>query len=248
MHVPAANYHMPDRLASATGCRSERESGERSSVVDGGALGDQLSVLGRGTHFPQILYADPIFGQVLMTRTSLALITYLLGDRYELAAMNAIIEAAGHEHLALHVDTPQPPPLPPFSQVANATWILGDYTAENGATLMVLGGHKWCRHPIGDEVTALSKTVAIEASAGSVLIWHGNLWHGALPRRTPGLRISLITYFARHYLRRMVAGFPLSQSITEEMLARNGERFAILTNRETLESDGHWVTRRSHFA
>ena len=227
---------------------AERETGSRPSVEGGDSFGDQIAPLGRGTHFPEILFADPIFEQVVMTEAPLALITYLLGESCELAAMNAVIKAAGDEYLALHVDTPQPSPLPPYSQVANATWILTDYDAENGATVMLPGSHKLCRHPVGDDVTDFSDAVTIEAPAGSVLIWHGNVWHGALPRKAPGVRVSLITYFTRHYLRRVVAGFPLSQPITEEMLARNSERFAILTNRDTLEADEHWYTRRSQFA
>ena len=129
---------------------AERETGARPSIEGGDSFGEQIAPLGRGTHFPEILFADPIFEQVVMTEAPLALITYLLGESCELAAMNAVIKAAGDEYLALHVDTPQPSPLPPYSQVANATWILTDYDTEKGATVMVPGSHTLCRHPVGE--------------------------------------------------------------------------------------------------
>ena len=32
------------------------------------------------------------------------------------------------------------------------------------------------------------------------MIWHGNTWHGSFPRRIPGVRVNLATYFCRQYM------------------------------------------------
>jgi hypothetical protein len=181
------------------------ETGLRPELSDGDRFSGQMASICRGATFSNIFFADPIFEQVMMSEAPLALVTYLLGESCEFAAMNAVIKAPGAEYLNMHVDSPQPAPLPPYSQVANATWLLNDYDAANGATVMVPGSHRWCRHPVGEEVADVSNGIVVKAPAGSILIWHGNTWHAALPRTAPGIRVSLITYFVRHYLRRTVS-------------------------------------------
>ena len=36
--------------------------------------------------------------------------------------------------------------------------------------------------------------VPVEAAAGSLIVWHGNTWHGAYPKETDGLRMNVTTY------------------------------------------------------
>ena len=69
-----------------------------------------------------------------------------------------------------------------------------------------------------------------EAPAGSLLIWHGNTWHGVPPRTTPGLRLqphqpllSLVHASGGCDDRR--------PSYCRKILARHPERFAALTGR-----------------
>ena len=31
-------------------------------------------------------------------------------------------------------------------------------------------------------------------------MWHGNTWHGSFPRKVPGLRVNLSSYFCREYI------------------------------------------------
>ena len=46
---------------------------------------------------------------------------------------------------------------------------------------------------------AVELAVPVEAPAGSLIVFHGATWHGAFPRMTPGMRLSIANYF-RHYM------------------------------------------------
>lgn len=168
----------------------------------------------------------PEFEAALMNRVALALITYLLGESCMLSSMVGMRKTAGDIAVPLHSDTGPgvPPPFPRFAQVANATWLLSDYSKDNGALCFVPGSHHLCRHP-AQEPTDPRKNpsaVAIEAAAGSLVVWHGNLWHGAFPRSTPGVRRNLIMFFARAYFRQQEE---YRDKVPVEVLDRNSTRF-----------------------
>jgi ectoine hydroxylase-related dioxygenase (phytanoyl-CoA dioxygenase family) len=87
----------------------------------------------------------------------------------------------------------------------------------------VPGSHRYGRHPLpGEGADAL---VPVRAEAGSLLVWHGNTWHGAAARRASGLRINLIVAMMRPYLRPQEV---YREHVTAEILARNPPRFATL--------------------
>ncbi len=224
---------------------SERQTGVRPDLATGASHDHFVSKFGRAQMMKDILYFDPLFEQAVMEPSVLALVTYLLGENCILDIMNGSIKAPGPEHVPLHLDTVQPVPLPPYAQVVNASWILSDYTLADGPTCILPGSHKYCRYPFPEEATNYAGTVAIEAPAGSVLIWHGNTWHGALPRTAPGLRISLVTFFQRWYMR-LQNGH--ADKVTPEMLARNDPRFATLVGVDASRKRPGYVTRGSQFA
>jgi hypothetical protein len=49
-----------------------------------------------------------------------------------------------------------------------------------------------------------------------MILYHGNTWHGAYRRETPGVRLNLSVAMCRNHI------------VTQEMLARNNERFAYI--------------------
>jgi ectoine hydroxylase-related dioxygenase (phytanoyl-CoA dioxygenase family) len=63
--------------------------------------------------------------------------------------------------------------------------------------------------------------MAVLAPEGSLVVWHGNTWHGAVARTSPGLRISLILYFCRPYLVRQEC---YTGVIPTEVFERNSRR------------------------
>jgi ectoine hydroxylase-related dioxygenase (phytanoyl-CoA dioxygenase family) len=190
-----------------------------------------------GTNESQyLLYAflekDPVFEEVITCPQTLPLIEYFLGQACQLSSLTAFVKwkgAKGYgEGLGLHNDSGlAPQPLPPNPPVFNTNWILTDYTKENGAFCIVPGTHKLCRHP--GYMEGVERAVPVEAPAGSVLVFHGYVWHGAFPKLTDGLRLSVNAYYCGQHYR---AQESFHGRITQEMLARNPDRFASLVGQQ----------------
>ena len=202
---------------------------EQIAVDLSGGLGEpgRQMLFGRGLFLDRVLFEGPFFEQALLHRPMLALIRYLLGESCVLSHMSAMLKGQGNEYLELHTDqVGTPAPLPPYAQTANATYVLTDYSPEHGSTCFVDASQRLGRHPTTAEATDLALFKPITAEAGSLIVWGGNLWHGAVPRRLPGLRVSLLLYFCRFYITQ--ADHRLRYDVTAEMLARNPQAFADL--------------------
>ena len=222
--------NLATRLREALLDIAEKADGVRPDITGGGGR-ERWTAVGRGHFLHHVLFKNRVFEQALMTPTALALITYLLGESCVLSSMNAMIKTAGPDNLELHTDqVGTPAPFPAYAQVANATWALTDYSKADGSINFVPGSHKWSRHPTRAEAMDLSQAVPVEAAAGSLIVWHGNTWHGAFARTTPGLRVNLMTYFCRWYLLPQAI---YRQTVPKEILARNPERFGALMGRRT---------------
>jgi hypothetical protein len=217
---------MAARLLDACLALAERKSGRRPDLATEGERPDILTAFGNVAAEIGILGEDPIFEAALLNRPMLVLIDYLLGESCALIHQSLFVKHPGPHHLPLHTDqdqTTNSSPFLPHAQVANATWVLTDFDVANGTTCFVPGSHKLQRAPTAEEATDLSLFKPVEAEAGSIILWHGNTWHGAFRRTAPGVRVSIVQYFGRWYL----AGANISP-ISQEMLDRNPPRFAQL--------------------
>lgn len=200
---------------------SAQERGIEPDLLDGSSHVGLNASLGEALFYA--LERDPVFEDALMTPAILAVAEYLLGESCVLNSMTANVRGPGAPELSLHTDTHNvPPPLPFYGHVCNAIWMLTDVTPADGSTFFWPGSHKFCRRPTAEEMAARENFVPITAKAGSLLFWHGNTWHGALEKRTPGLRISLVTHFCRPYL---IPQNDYRRSFSAEAMARHPARF-----------------------
>ncbi|MCY4657974.1 MAG: phytanoyl-CoA dioxygenase family protein [Gammaproteobacteria bacterium] len=88
------------------------------------------------------------------------------------------------------VDTPSISP----AVVCNGMWALDDFTAENGATLVVPKSHLTGRQP--DAILDQNAHwVPAEAPAGSVIIFEGRTWHSTGINTSNSTRIGLTTNY-----------------------------------------------------
>ena len=106
------------------------------------------------------------------------------------------------------------------------------------AICVVPGSHRWGHNPPDSFVNAQDHedVEVIEAPAGSVIVFHGSLWHGAVPRKNEGERVSLVLLCCRDHIQTQEAYWV---STTPEMLERNPRRFATLMG---LTSQYPWIT------
>lgn len=178
----------------------------------------------------ELLYAllleDRVFEEAVMNPVALSLITYLLGESCLLSSVTGMIKGKTEERSQLHSDNGMiPSPFPAYAQVANATWVLTDYTRADGCLLYVPGSHLLCRHPTTSEMRDDAAMVPVEAPVGSLIVWHGNLWHAAFPRCTDGFRLNLINLFCRMHC---ITQEDFESRIPPHVLERNPPRFAKL--------------------
>jgi hypothetical protein len=184
----------------------------------------------RGRNLWHLLPQDRIFEQALMAPPQLALIAYLMGYRAKLSQFRGIVkDNSSVEPMEIHADHSRkvPAPWPSDAQYCTVTWVLSDYNRENGAVCVVPGSHKLGMDVPPEFVMAHDHPdlEVVEAPAGSVIVWHGGLWHGAVPRTAPGRRVTLVMPMVRFHLLPQELFWA---STTPEMLERNSSRFAAL--------------------
>lgn len=129
----------------------------------------------------------------------LPLVDLVLGPGCLLSMLGAIDIGPGETAQPIHTDDqiiPIPKPHRPVN--CNTMWALTDFTEENGATRVVPGSH------LADHSPDYRKTYesrAVEMPRGSVLMWHGSLWHGGGANRTAERRVGISMIYCAGYLR-----------------------------------------------
>ena len=173
-----------------------------------------------------LLMADPVFERWVLNPTLYALIDRLMRGWQQLSSLHSFVKWKGERpSLGLHADCPADPDgrLPAYAAVANSAYCLTDYTLPGGAIAMVPGSHAWRRPPRPGE--GEHAAVPVEAEAGSLIVWHGNTWHGAFEKKTDGLRLNVTSFFCHRCLKNEEN---YQWRVTPEMLERNPPAFAKL--------------------
>jgi len=134
-----------------------------------------------------VLSRDPVFTDLVEHPLALELVRSILGWPALLGNLSANITGPGGGEMVLHADqifVPEPWSVEP--QGCNVAWCVDDFTEENGATRMVPGSHRWNRMPRPDESDI--ETIAIEAPAGSMVVFESRVWHKTGHNRTSDQR------------------------------------------------------------
>ena len=99
----------------------------------------------------------------------------------------------------IHADDqiiPLPKPHPPT--VCNTMWALTDFTEANGATRIIPGTHLADESP---DLVSSYDSIPAEMERGSVLVWHGSLWHGGGANTTDARRVGIAMNYCAGYIR-----------------------------------------------
>ncbi len=90
--------------------------------------------------------------------------------------------------------------IPDVPWMVNSIWMLSDFTEENGGTRIVPMSHGARLHSPATDLRQDDPSIkAAEGRAGSVLMWHAGVWHGAGPNvSSEAIRVGLnIAYYPR---------------------------------------------------
>lgn len=137
---------------------------------------------------------------------ALALLDRLLMTNYLLSALQVINILPGESAQMLHFDDaiyPLPRPRPAVG--AATIWAIDDFTADNGATVVVDGSHRWGDRRPGPGDAA----VPVVMPAGSCVFFLGTLWHGGGANRSGSGRLAVTAQYCQPWLRPLEA-FTLS--------------------------------------
>ena len=167
----------------------------------------ELDVQPRGTlaegHSTRRMYnllaKDPVFQAMPLHRNVLPIVERLLDRGCLLSGMTAIDIGPGERAQPIHPDDlvmTVPRPHPPL--MCTSLWALTDFTDANGATRVIPGSHLRDHSP-----TYLQPydSVPAEMAAGSVLVWHGSLWHGGGANQTERRRVGVAMNYCAGYVR-----------------------------------------------
>ncbi|MHB8466957.1 MAG: phytanoyl-CoA dioxygenase family protein [Acidimicrobiales bacterium] len=113
------------------------------------------------------------FDRLILDPRVLAVAEDVLGPNFLLTASLAINLRPGETAQSFHTDDAFyriPRPRPPVS--LSVMWAIDDFTADNGATMMYPGSHRW-----GDSPTLHGNVETAIMSAGSALLYYGTLVH-----------------------------------------------------------------------
>jgi len=169
------------------GLRSEFE-GEDNFDVDAPLIKE------RGTrHINDLVNRGPALEAVYTNAKVLAAVYHILKTPFRLGQLNGRDPLPGYGQQGLHADWPARVKGEPF-RIVTTIWLLDDFTQDNGATRVVPGTHRLLNPPpksFADPASRHPDQKIIVASAGSVLIFNGHLWHSGTRNQTHRARRAL---------------------------------------------------------
>jgi ectoine hydroxylase-related dioxygenase (phytanoyl-CoA dioxygenase family) len=130
----------------------------------------------------------------------LALLDQILRPNYLLSQLQVIDIQPGEVAQPLHHDDGFYPIARPRAAISAATiWAIDDFTAANGATLVLPQSHTWGeRAPTDADRAGLVPAVM---PAGSVVFFLGTLWHGAGANRSGAARMAATAQYCEPWAR-----------------------------------------------
>jgi ectoine hydroxylase-related dioxygenase (phytanoyl-CoA dioxygenase family) len=165
-----------------------------------------------------LLVHGKLYERVPVHENVLPIVERVLDRGCLVSSLSSIAICEGEIAQPIHADDQLIPLRKPHQAiVCNTMWALTDFTEENGATRVIPGSHLRDRSP---EFGRDYDSVAAEMPRGSVLVYHGSLWHGGGANRTSQRRIGMAMNYCAGFVRQqenqqlgipreVASGFPL---------------------------------------
>lgn len=146
-----------------------------------------------------VLAKGRLFGEAAIHPRVLPVVEAVLDPGLLLSGITSMNIGPGETPQLLHADDgmvtlPRPHP----ATMVTTLWALSEFRADNGATRIVPGSHKWPSVPRTGEV---HESIAAEMPKGGVLVFHASLWHGggasSADERRYGMSIQYVAGWCR---------------------------------------------------
>ena len=157
-----------------------------------------------------LLARGALYARIPVHENVLPVVEGVLDDGCLISSLSSIAIDPDETAQPIHADDqlmPIPKPHPPT--VCNTMWAITDFTDENGATRIIPGSHKADRSP---DYGKPYDSIPAEMAKGSVLVWHGSLWHGGGANRSDSRRLGIAMNYCAGYIRQQenqLLGIPL---------------------------------------
>jgi len=172
-----------DRLHAELGTRPARNGFEGTSTL----------------RVYNLLAHGPVWQQVPVHPAVLPIVEGVLDPGCLVSSLSSISIGPGETEQPIHADDQIIPlPKPHVPTVCNSMWALTDFTEANGATRIIPGSHLAERSP---DFGSPYDSIPAEMEAGSVLVWHGSLWHGGGANTTDERRVGIAMNYCAGWIR-----------------------------------------------
>jgi len=155
---------------------------------------------GRSTYrLYNLLALGEVFQRIPTAPAVLPVVERVLDQECLLSTLSSIDIRPGEVAQPIHSDD-QVIGLPRtgFATVCNSMWAITDFTEENGATRIIPGSHRDPEYPVYGQVY---DTIPAEMPSGSVLLWHGSLWHGGGANASDQRRVGIADNYCAGMIR-----------------------------------------------
>ncbi len=187
-----------------------------------------------------VLSRDAVFSQLVEHPLAMDLLKSVLGWPMLLGNLSANIAHPCATGGLLHADQVfVPEPWPPAPQGANVTWLLDDFTADNGATRFVPGSHRLSRNATQSDA---DRSVPLTGAAGTMVVFESRLWHRTGENRSTAPRAGLFGWYTRPIYRTQENWFLSLDPLVRErasdtlltLLAYRSEGFGLVWGRSPM--------------
>ena len=146
-----------------------------------------------------LLARGALFAQIPVHPVVLPLMHHLLGAGCLVSSLSSITIGPGEAAQPIHADDQlMPLAKPHVATAANSMWAITDFTEANGATRIIPGSHLAGESPVYGQPY---ESIPAEMQAGSILVWHGSLWHGGGANATTGHRMGIAMNYCAGWVR-----------------------------------------------
>lgn len=146
-----------------------------------------------------LLVHGKLYERIPVHENVLPVVERVLDPGCLVSSLSSIAIGPDEKAQPIHADDQLMPLAKPHAPtVCNTMWALTDFTEENGATRLIPGSH------LADSSPDYGKhydSIPAEMKKGSVLIWHGSLWHGGGANRTRERRVGIAMNYCAGFIR-----------------------------------------------